>query len=79
METLKEILEVMGLFIIVLGGLILGLAMIAGALSPHKPITEYELFGEEGADGYEQRMMGMSDEEYAEYNKKHQTNSAPSK
>jgi len=38
-------------------------------LTPNiSPVTEYQLFGE-GADGFEQRKMGMTDDQYDEYKK----------
>lgn len=69
-----EILEVIGIFILCFSGLGLGLLIIVKGLEPHKPMTEYEIYGEEGACGYEQRMMGMTDEEYSKFNKKYKTN-----
>lgn len=57
----------MWIVIIFILGIALALWVLVKGLEPHKPMTEYELFGEEGADGFEQRMMGLTDDEYEEF------------
>ena len=49
--------------------IILTLGVIGMWTTNSDPLSEYELYGEEGADGFEQRMMGLTNEEYIEYRK----------
>ena len=65
MELFIEILKVIGLLL----SLMITIAIVIGMFSSigHTPMSEYDLFGEEGADGYEQRMMELTDEEYERF------------
>lgn len=56
--------------LIVMVGVAVGIAIIVSGTKKHKNLSDYELYGSEGADGYEQRMMGLTDEEYAKYRNK---------
>lgn len=55
--------------IILFSMFIISLLIVTGLFSSinHKPVTEYELYGEDGADEWERKQMGMSVEEYEEY------------
>lgn len=58
-----EILSILGFLILIIGTILL----ISLLFSPSKPMSEYDIYGPDGADEWERKQMGLTIEEYEQY------------
>ena len=58
---------VIGIYLILIFGIILSVSIFS--TSRCQPISEYELYGEKGAEEWEREQMGITIDEYEQYKK----------
>lgn len=57
------LLQIIGLMALLLGGI----AFVVKGADVGSPMTEYDIYGEQGEDEWTRQAMGMSEEEYREF------------